>query len=232
MTEKQLQEVGRTYEIFMTDDGSHSVRVGNTDVTFHSTKGALRESRHVFLDNGFLYWLQQQPSSKKLTVFEVGFGTGLNALLTAIAATQNRIDVHYHAVDLYPLPVEIYSRLNYPELLGEPELYKIIMQTGWEQLLYVSPFFRLHKSKSDLLDYTFKVKVDVVYFDAFAPEDQPEMWVQHVYTKIYEALNPGGVLVTYCSKGVVRRALHQAGFTVVKLPGPPGKREVIRAIKE
>ena len=185
----------------------------------------------MFVESGLLHWLQKEGRKKSITVFEAGLGTGLNALLTAKTAAKNSINVVYYAVDLYPLPVEIYSRLNYAALLQEPELYKMIMQTGWEQLLFITPFFKLHKSKTDLLSYAFKTKADVIYFDAFAPEDQPEMWSDAIYNKMYEVLEPGGILVTYCSKSIVRKGLQQAGFVIEKLKGPPGKREIIRAVK-
>lgn len=166
-----------------------------------------------------------------VAVFEVGLGTGLNALLTAIAATQKHKEVLYYSIDRYPLPAEIYTKLNYPDLLKAPVLYKAIMQAGWEELLPVAPFFSLQKINGDLSNYTFNRQFDIIYFDAFAPGDQEEMWTENIYGKMYDALHPGGLLVTYCSKGNVRRALVQAGFTVEKLAGPPGKREIIRANK-
>lgn len=220
------------YEIFLTEDGSHSIRIKDTKITFHSKNGAIQESKHVFIENGLQYWIQQLGHNKKsVTIFEVGFGTGLNALLTAMAAAKNSINIVYYTIDKHPLPVEVYTSLNYTDLLREHELYKTIMQKGWEQLLYISPFFKLYKSKSDLCSYKFNTSIDIIYFDAFAPEDQSDMWSEAVYKQLYLALNFGGVLVTYCSKGSVRRALANVGFMVEKLPGPPGKREVIRAIK-
>ncbi|MGC4234965.1 MAG: tRNA (5-methylaminomethyl-2-thiouridine)(34)-methyltransferase MnmD [Niabella sp.] len=221
----------REYEIIETGDGSHTLKLAGEKITFHSDRGAIQESQHVFVKTGFDYFIQKAVPEKPVAVFEVGFGTGLNTLLTAIAATQKCKEVVYYAIDRYPLPVEIYAKLNYPDLLKASSLYKAIMQAGWEELLPVTPFFNLQKINDDLSSYTFDRQFDIIYFDAFAPEDQKEMWTETIYGKMYDALHPGGLLVTYCSKGNVRRALTQAGFMVEKLPGPPGKREIIRANK-
>lgn len=221
----------KEYEIIITDDGSHSVRLKDTEITFHSTRGAIQESNHVFIESGFQYFISNN-SKKDLSVFEVGFGTGLNALLTAKAAMANRKQVSYFAIDEFPLPQEIYSKLNYATIINEPELYKIIMQTGWDQLLFINGFFKLNKIRKSFLDYSFNRQFDIIYFDAFAPFDQPDLWTEEVYKKIYDALEPNGVLVTYCSKSIVRNGLSAVGFEVEKLAGPPGKREIIRALKK
>ena len=223
--------MNRKYEIITTDDGSHTLQLPGTAITFHSTKGAIQESEHVFIQTGFDYCISRFPEKKTIRVFEVGFGTGLNALLTAMAAARNGKNVVYEAIDLHPVPGDIYARLNYPQLLDRVELYKTIMQTGWEQLLYISPFFKLHKIKADLRHYSFREPFDIIYFDAFAPGDQDEMWSGEICKKIFDALNSGGVLVTYCSKSIVRKTLEAAGFHVEKIPGPPGKREIIRALR-
>jgi tRNA U34 5-methylaminomethyl-2-thiouridine-forming methyltransferase MnmC len=219
------------YEIIETGDGSHTLKLAGEKITFHSDRGAIQESQHVFVKTGFDHFIQKSVPGEPVAVFEVGLGTGLNALLTAIAATQKHKEVLYYSIDRYPLPAEIYTKLNYPDLLKAPVLYKAIMQAGWEELLPVAPFFSLQKINGDLSNYTFNRQFDIIYFDAFAPGDQEEMWTETIYGKMYDTLHPGGLLVTYCSKGNVRRALVQAGFTVEKLAGPPGKREIIRANK-
>ncbi len=219
-------------EIVETEDGSHTLRLPDSDVTFHSLRGAMTESRHIFLDAGLLYFLKNNPQKKPVFVFEVGFGTGLNALLTAKAATQNGRDVIYYGIEKYPLPVEIYTKLNYSRILGETELYKTIMQTGWNQELFIRPFFKLNKIAADFETYQFHKQFDIIYFDAFAPNDQEEMWTGWLFEKIFNALHTNGILVTYCSKAEVRRAMAAAGFVVEKIPGPPGKREIVRAIKK
>jgi len=214
----------------MTEDGSHTVRLKNSEITFHSGRGAIQESQHVFISAGFQYYIQHK-TKKEISVFEVGFGTGLNVLLTAIVASRSDKQVVYYAVDEYPLPMEIYANLNYASILNEEELYKIIMQTGWNQLLLMNGFLKLDKTKISLADYNFDRNFDIIYFDAFAPDDQAAMWTEAIFKKLYDALNDDGVLVTYCSKSIVRKRLHAVGFTVEKLKGPPGKREIIRALK-
>lgn len=221
----------RKYEIVETEDGSHTLKLVDTDITFHSKKGAIQESLHVFIQTGFDYFTQENPSAKVVKIFEVGFGTGLNALLTAKAARKRGKQVVYKAVDLYPLGGDIFNRLNYPQILDEIELYRAIMQTGWEQLLYIDPFFKLQKIRMGLEQYTFTELQHIIYFDAFAPEDQEEMWSEAICKKMFDGLESGGVLVTYCSKSIVRRTLQAAGFNIQKIPGPPGKREIVRAIK-
>lgn len=221
----------RKYEIIETEDGSHTLRLGETNVTFHSTRGAIQESMHVFIQSGFDYFTQQRPSQKVVKIFEVGFGTGLNALLTAIAARKKSKQVVYKAIDLHPLPGDIFNRLNYPQILNEVELYRTIMQTGWEQLLYADPFFKLQKIRMGLEQYAFTEQHHIIYFDAFAPEDQEEMWSEAICKKMFDSLEAGGILVTYCSKSIVRKTLQVAGFQIEKIPGPPGKREIVRAIK-
>lgn len=218
------------YEIISTEDGSHSLKISGTDICFHSNRGALQESLHVFVQAGLLHFIQHN-NKKPVAVLELGLGTGLNALLTAKYAAKASRDIIYHALDLYPLPTEIFSKLNYADLLNERELYKTIMQTGWNQQLFITPFFKLNKINANLVDYTFIRQYDIVYFDAFAPEDQEEMWTDAIFKKIFDAMLTNGVLVTYCSKSIVRKGLQNAGFMVEKLSGPPGKREIIRATK-
>ncbi|MCH5597652.1 MnmC family methyltransferase [Niabella ginsengisoli] len=155
----------------------------------------------------------------------------MNALLTATTAARFSKNVLYHAIELNPLPAEVYSKLNYSQILKQPELYKAIMQTGWEQMLFISPFFKLKKINDDLLKYLFTDRIDIIYFDPFAPEDQSEIWSDTIYEKMFNVLNNEGILMTYCSKSVVRKALQQAGFAVEKLQGPRGKREIVRAVK-
>ncbi len=221
----------REYEIIETEDGSHTLRLSGTNVTFHSNRGAIQESSHIFIQSAFDYFVQKNPSKKVLQVFELGLGTGLNALLTAIAARKSNKQVVYKAVDLYPLPGTVFNKLNYASILNEVELYKIIMQTGWEQLLYVDPFFKIQKMNIGIEQYNFTEQYDMIFFDAFAPEDQEELWQIPIFEKLLNAMQPGGVMVTYCSKTVVRRALEAAGFVVEKISGPWGKREIVRATR-
>lgn len=163
------------YEIITSDDGSHSLHVKGTEITFHSTKGAIQESRHVFIKAGLLYFKAENPAAKKIRIFEAGFGTGLNALLTAIAAPQIKTAIEYHSIDRNPLPGNILFKLNYAEKLNAFELYKSITQTGWNQLVFITPFFKLNKIEADLTTFSFNGTFDIIYFDAFAPNDQPEL---------------------------------------------------------
>ncbi len=220
------------YEIITSDDGSHSLQIKNSETTFHSRRGAIQESRHVFIDAGLRYFKAAHPSAKSIKIFEAGFGTGLNALLTAIAALELKTSIEYHSIERHPLPGSLFFKLNYADALNAFELYKAITQTGWNQLVFITPFFKINKIHADLTAFSFHEKFDIIYFDAFAPNDQPELWTEMMFSKIFEALNPGGVLVTYCSRSSVQKALKNAGFVVEKLVGPPGKREMVRAIKK
>lgn len=219
------------YDIILTEDGSHSVQIRNTEISFHSTKGAIQESAHIFIDAGLRYFKNINPRTKNLKIFEVGFGTGLNALLTAIEAPKLKVNITYQSIDKFPLTDDIFFKLNYADLLGEKELYKIITLTPWNQLVYISPFFKLNKIKAGIEEYTLNEKFDLIYFDAFAPNDQPELWTEEIFSKMYGALNAGGVLVTYSTKSIIQKAMHATGFNIEKLPGPPGKREILRAKK-
>ena len=220
-------------EIIITADGSHSISVPELNVAYHSIYGAITESLHVFIKAGlidsaiFEYIGVHQ-------VLEVGFGTGLNALLTLIEADKNKNRVYYTAIEPYPLKEEMISQLNYCEQLNLSEYksrFERMHETEWEEMYEVSEFFRLTKTKRNVADFTTDDLFDIIYFDAFAPAAQPELWTKEIFEKMYCLLKPGGILVTYCSKGAVRRAMIAAGFEVEKLPGPPRKREMLRAKK-
>jgi tRNA U34 5-methylaminomethyl-2-thiouridine-forming methyltransferase MnmC len=219
------------YQIIETGDGSHTLTIKDTDITFHSRKGAIQESDYIFIKCGVQYYLQKNPSAASFAVLEVGFGTGLNALLTAMMAARNKKEIKYTAIDLNPLAEDIYSKLNYAQILNQDALYEAIMKAPWDERELVYPFFKLSKINDDLLLHVFSERFDIIYFDAFAPTDQPEMWDDSICKKMFDVLNSGGALVTYCSKSVVRKAFVKAGFVVEKLPGPLGKRDIVRAIK-
>lgn len=216
-------------ELEQTADGSYTLYVPELDEHYHSVKGALTESQHIFIEMG----LKHSPVSEP-RILEIGLGTGLNAFLTLNAAEETQRKVHYTGIERYPLTEETVRRLNYPAIIGkghEPEYYAI-HQAPWGTDTALSAWFTLHKIEGDFTHYTFNKGYDVIYFDAFAPEKQPEMWEQTLFDSLYEVLNEGGILTTYCAKGVVRRMLQTAGFTVERLPGPPGgKREILRATK-
>lgn len=217
--------------IFVTNDGSSSIEVPSINVTYHSRHGAIAESLHVFIDAGFLFWKEQNPHQEKCHIFEMGFGTGLNALLTLIEAERLQCNVIYHSVELYPLEEDMINRLNYCDQLSRPDLKNAFLElhsAEWEKEKLITPFFTLRKSKTSLADYTASTSFHIIYYDAFAPNAQPELWTTEIFEQLYKMLLPGGLLVTYCSKSEVRRAMKAAGFTVEKIPGPPGKREMVR----
>lgn len=220
-------------EIRLTEDGSHTLHVPEIDECYHSTHGALQESTHIFINAGLKEFCKDSLSEgNQLKVLEIGFGTGLNAYLTLLEAERLKIKMHYTTLELYPLTVDDVVQLNYPEILhGERSLFEKIHLLPWNETCEVSSYFSLHKVDVDFVKYELSGLYDVIYFDAFSPEKQPEMWLESGFRKIFEQSNNGAVLTTYCAKGVVRRAMQSAGFVVERLPGPPGKREILRGRK-
>jgi|SRR6516164_4468145 tRNA U34 5-methylaminomethyl-2-thiouridine-forming methyltransferase MnmC len=219
-------------EIILTRDGSHSVSVTGTEVSYHSRFGAITESSLVYIAAGLRYALLVKP---RLVIFELGFGTGLNALLSLIEIEQGDQEISYRAIEPFPLPDPFIFSLNYCTRLQRPDLQEVFVrmhQVPWDRPVTVTPRFHLEKWVSVLESYDpGEEKVDLVYYDAFSPNEQPGLWTGEAFGKIFAMMSDGAVLVTYCSKGEVRRRLQACGFLVEKLPGPPGKREMIRAIK-
>lgn len=225
--------------LILTKDGSHTVAVPAMAVTYHSVHGAIQESMHVFIREGLLHWLEASiaagaGSPGEIRVFEMGFGTGLNALLTFAAVDKRVAFVKYTAIELFPLDREQALQLNYCECLGRPDLrlfFEKMHGCDWGSSVPIGPGFELRKLEQNLAGYSTDELFDLVYYDAFAPSAQPELWTDEVFKKLYGMLRPGGILVTYCSKGDVKRAMQAVGFDVRKLAGPPGKREMLRAGK-
>lgn len=218
--------------IQLTDDGSQTISVAEMNITYHSTFGAIQESKHVFINAGLQPLLNLK---EELNVFEMGFGTGLNALLTLQQAINNNQKINYSAIELYPLEKEIYQALNYTSFINDSSLQSPFLQLhscNWEEAINIHPSFTFHKSNTSLIDFTTDKTFDVIYFDAFDPSVQPDLWSALIFLKLFSLLSINGVLTTYSSKGDVRRAMLSAGFTVEKLQGPPGKREILRAIKK
>lgn len=216
-------------EIEQTHDGSRTLYVPELDEHYHSVKGALTESQHIFIQMGL-----EASTAPTPRVLEIGFGTGLNAFLTLLAAERMQRPVHYTSIELHPLPEELVRQLDYPALMApeRTEDFYALHRAPWNSEVTLTPLFTLYKIEGDFTHYTFEEEYDVVYFDAFAPEKQPEMWAQPLFDSLYTLLHPQGLLTTYCAKGVVRRMLQAAGFEVERLPGPPnGKREILRATK-
>jgi tRNA U34 5-methylaminomethyl-2-thiouridine-forming methyltransferase MnmC len=216
-------------KIQVTRDGSHTLFVPELNEHYHSVFGAINESRHIFINAGLNSIAQK---SGKIKILEIGFGTGLNALLSCIEAGKNDLYIDYQAIELFPLPEEIYLKLNYPEHIEEENSKETFMQIHscpWNQHIKLSDHFSLTKLNISLQNYLpEKQYFDLIYFDAFGPDVQPEMWTVEVFKKMAFALRQGGVLVTYSTKGVVKRNMKEAGFSIEKLPGPVGKREILR----
>lgn len=220
-------------EIILTNDGSHTIAIPAIHATYHSLHGAIQESMHVFIHAG-LDPLLDTFAGQPLHILEVGMGTGLNALLTRIRTATLRQPIHYTAIEPYPLGKEEAVVLNYCTQLKQPALQPWFDQlhgAEWEMEIEMPDQFTLLKTKIPLPELAATQPFNLVYFDAFAPGVQPEIWTEDVFKKIYSLSAPGAMLVTYCSKSVVRRALQAAGFRVEKIPGPWGKREMIRTIR-
>ncbi|MFH1160303.1 MAG: tRNA (5-methylaminomethyl-2-thiouridine)(34)-methyltransferase MnmD [bacterium] len=216
-------------EIYRTLDGSDTVFVSALKEHYHSTFGAIRESRHVFIEHGLL---AVEPDVDPVLVFEMGFGTGLNALLTCLSTMARGHGLNYTAIELNPLEKEVWQQLNYPSLLPEKEaveVFRRLHEAPWDIPSKIESGFVLTKLRADIRQYIpCGQDFHVVYYDAFGPDVQPELWSKEIFGRMYGLLKPGGILVTYSCKGDVRRALKAAGFSVEKLPGPPGKREILR----
>lgn len=215
----------------ITKDGSHTISIPEMNVTYHSHHGAIQESMHVYINAGLKY-ISETLKATEICIFEMGFGTGLNALLTLMEAEKNQLTIHYTTVELFPLLVDEIILLNYCEQLHRKDLepvFQQLHQCDWEKDISITPFFTLHKIKNSLQDFTASKPQNLIFYDAFAPSAQPELWTKETFEKLYQILLPGGILVTYCSKSDVRRAMQAAGFIVEKIQGPRGKREMVRA---
>lgn len=214
-----------------TRDGSHSVLSHRFGVTYHSKYGAIQESRHVFIEAGlFPIGIRQ----KGISIIELGFGSGLNALLTVLEARRLGMSIRYETIEAYPLSFQQAQQLNYPEQLDLPE------SRAWLEAMHgaasgeaveIAPGFLFRKVIGRFEEMAYRSEFDLAYFDAFAPDTQPELWTDEVLGRVCEALRPHGVLVTYCAKGAVKRTLKGLGFELESIPGPPGKREMTRAVK-
>ncbi len=216
-------------EIIITADGSNSLLIPQWQETFHSKHGAITEALHVFIQEGLQYWLQQN-TQRPLHLLEIGFGTGLNALLTLLQAQEKNLSITYETLEAYPLSFEEINALNYSEVLQiDKQLFERLHRSPWEEPVEIIPQFRIKKRKEWFENINAQSNFDLIYFDAFGARVQPELWTYPIFKKMYDALKPQGVLVTYASKGSARRAMLEAGFTVSKIPGPPGKREMLRA---
>jgi tRNA U34 5-methylaminomethyl-2-thiouridine-forming methyltransferase MnmC len=211
-----------------TSDGSHTIFVPELNEHYHSIHGAIRESEYVYLKNGFDFC-----SSDPVHIFEVGFGTGLNALLTAMRCINGKREVFYTSIEKYPLEENVSALLNYCQFTGKEskKFFDLISSSLWGEMRHICKNFNLKKTKGDIITDELSGSFDLIYFDAFGPDKQPEMWTSAIFAKINDITKTNGILVTYSAKGDVKRILRSSGFNVNLLPGPPGKRNIIRAIK-
>jgi len=216
-------------KIIVTEDNSKTLLIPSINETYHSTHGAFNEAIHVFIDAGL-----KELKTNKIRVFEMGFGTGLNALVTLDYAIQNKIDIEFTSIEKYPLQAETVQALEYPSKVN-PALsayFDKMHASEWNKLTEIHPRFSLKKIEGGVETLaTENNYYDVVYFDAFGPRVQPELWSVDVLKKMYDHLKQNGILVTYCAQGQFKRNLKAAGFEMENLPGPPGKREMTRGIK-
>jgi tRNA U34 5-methylaminomethyl-2-thiouridine-forming methyltransferase MnmC len=214
--------------IKLTSDGSHTLYVPSLDEHYHSHFGAVTESSHIFINAGLA-----TIHSESVTILEVGFGTGLNALLTALYASEHRKKVKYTSLEKYPLAASTVSKLNYGTVAGEGsmELFGAIHAAPWDIPYSITEWFTLNKTVTDLTAEDPEGLFDLVFFDAFGPDKQPEMWSMEVMSKIAAVMHAGSVFVTYSAKGSLKRMLRTLGMEVTLLPGPPGKRVFTRAVK-
>lgn len=213
----------------ITADGSTTIHIPQWDEQYHSKHGAIQEAKHVFIKNGLSLFANQ-----RISILEIGFGTGLNSFITFLEAPKINLAIDYVGVEAYPLTAEVVEKMNYVAELNAEDFNAVFTkmhQQKWELTNQISPNFSLLKRKQFFSEINDENKFNLIYFDAFGARVQPELWTEVIFEKMYKALKTGGVLVTYSAKGSVRRAMQSVGFLVEKLPGPPGKREMLRGKK-
>lgn len=216
-------------EIITTADGSKTIQIKEWQEQYHSKHGAIQEAYHVFIHSGL-----QLFQNRQLHILEIGFGTGLNALITLIEAEKQKLAIRYTGVEAFPVAIEELNALNYLEALQQESRKKefdILHSSPWETKVNITPNFQLTKQKKDFKDIDDVNLFDLIYFDAFGARVQPELWTVAIFDLMFKAMKSNGYLVTYAAKGSVRRAMIAVGFLVERLPGPPGKREMLRARK-
>jgi tRNA U34 5-methylaminomethyl-2-thiouridine-forming methyltransferase MnmC len=216
-------------EIIQTLDGSTTIHIEDWDECYHSKHGAIQEAEHVFIKNGLSLF-----KDKSISILEIGFGTGLNAFITYLQGSKFNQVINYVGVEAYPITSEELKAMNYVEELkaeNKRDLFDLMHQSEWGNKIRIDENFYLSKRQQFFHDIEDKGSFDLIYFDAFGYRVQPELWSTLIFKKMYEALAPNGILVTYAARGVVKRSMIEVGFTVEKLAGPPGKREMFRATK-
>ena len=218
------------HEIIITKDGSTSIYIPEWDETYHSKFGAIQEAKHVFIKNGLALF----EAVLEISILEIGFGTGLNAFITMLEAEHRQIKVNYVAVEAYPVAFEDIVQLNYATQLEVPNRqadFEQLHTLSWEETIEVTPYFTLTKRKQFFNDITDENAYDLIYFDAFGYNVQPELWNEAIFEIMYRALKSKGILTTYACRTTIKNAMQAVGFETKKLPGAPGKREMLRALK-
>ncbi|UPT70430.1 MAG: tRNA (5-methylaminomethyl-2-thiouridine)(34)-methyltransferase MnmD [Flavobacterium sp. JAD_PAG50586_2] len=215
-------------EIIQTNDGSTTIHLPEWNESYHSKHGAIQEAYHVFIKNGL-----SLKQGQAIAVLEIGFGTGLNCFITYLEAKKNQQQIDYVGVEAYPVRQEEALQMNYPKEIeaGETPLFNQMHESDWEQRISLSDNFSLTKRQQFFQDITDENTFDLIYFDAFGFRVQPELWSEEIFAAMFRALKPNGVLVTYACRSSIKKAMLSAGFSVEKLPGAPGKREMLRASK-
>ena len=220
-------------QIITTADGSKTIQIEEWNEQYHSIHGAIQEAQHVFIYAG-LNFVLNKFNSQNISILEIGFGTGLNAYLTILEAKKNTCQVDYVGVEAYPVSEVEIKELNYTELIESKinsQIFDDLHNCSWEERHKLSSYFKLTKNQLKFEDLKLNDSFNLIYFDAFGARVQPELWTEEIFQIMYQALKHNGILVTYSAKGSVRRAMQAVGFTVERLPGPPGKREMLRACK-
>lgn len=235
-------------KIITTADGSKTIQIEDWNEQYHSVHGAIQEANHVYIKHGLLFCLNEQSSTAieeqldtdsnavdtSLSILEIGFGTGLNAFLTLLKAEELQMPISYVGVEAYPISTQELKGLNYVEQLQVPEMASVfdtMHLMSWREDCRLSPYFKMEKQQKRFEEINAKNQFDLIYFDAFGARVQPELWTSSIFKIMFDALEINGTLVTYAAKGSVRRAMQEVGFEIEKLPGPPGKREMLRARK-
>lgn len=217
--------------LLKTGDGSYTLHISEWDEQYHSKHGAIAEALHVFIKEGLYYWLSENPNAE-ISILEIGFGTGLNSFLTFLESEKSNLNVNYTGVEAYPLNIDEIKTLNYTSLLkASEEIFLQLHTSPWEEKTAISENFDLTKQKRFFSEITAENIFNLIYFDAFGIRVQPELWTEEIFKKMFSALKTKGVLVTYAANGNARRAMQAVGFSVERLPGPPGKKEMLRGTK-
>jgi tRNA U34 5-methylaminomethyl-2-thiouridine-forming methyltransferase MnmC len=217
-------------EVIQTRDGSTTIHIEGWDECYHSKFGAIQEAKHVFIKNGLSLF-----ENVEISILEIGFGTGLNAFITFLEAKKSNLLIDYVGVEAYPISADELAAMNYVDELdadNEKSVFEKMHESKWEERIPLRDDFSLTKRKQFFENISDLDKFDLIYFDAFGYNVQPELWSTAIFEKMFKALKPKGILVTYAARGVVKRSMIEVGFRVEKLAGPPGKREMFRAVKD